>query len=507
MAMTLAELTKYKDIVIQCHDNPDADALASGYALKWYLKRMGIDARFVYGGRFEIQKSNLTKLISLMEIEIDYVQELPAPELLVNVDCQYGESNVTRFEAANIAVIDHHQVSGVLPEMSEVRSNYGSCSTVIYEMLKDEGIDINEDVRIATALYYGLMTDTSNFVEIAHPADRDLRDNAGFSHFEITTLRNSNLSKGELLIAGDALKEAEFNDCYTYGIVETRPCDPNILGIISDMLLEVDGVDTCLVYMVLEFGVKISVRSCTKEIKASELAAYLAEGFGGGGGHLVKAGGFMKKDLLEMHGIEFSQEAIAGLLKKRMLDYHSESEIIHAGVKEEDPSGYGYYIKNEMVVGYVEAGRLASVGSRVTVRTLEGDIDINIDDDVILILGVVGEVYPCSRAKFERNYRKSDEPYVYPGEYPPTIINTEGGDRIDLLPFAGSCIATGGSGIYARQIDHRVKIFTTWDPDNYYLGVKGDYMAVRVDDLKDIYIIAGNIFTKSYSPAEKGERE
>ena len=58
--------------------------------------------------------------------------------------------------------------------------------------------------------------------------------------------------------------------------------------------------------------------------------------------------------------------------------------------------------------------------------------------------------------------------------------------------------AAGGGGIYAKQIDHRIKIFTTWDPDNYYLGVPGDYMAVRTDDLKDVYIIARNIFEKTY---------
>ena len=39
--MQLKDLLKYNDIVIQCHDNPDADALASGYALWWYLTKNG----------------------------------------------------------------------------------------------------------------------------------------------------------------------------------------------------------------------------------------------------------------------------------------------------------------------------------------------------------------------------------------------------------------------------------------------------------------------------------
>ena len=194
MALSLSQLTGFKNIVIQCHDNPDADALASGYALKWYLEKKGIDARFIYGGKFPVQKSNLVLMKDMLDIPAEYVTELDKPELLVTVDCQYGESNVTHFDADNIAVIDHHQVSGQLPELSEVRSTYGSCATVLYELIKNEGIDVNEDEKIATALYYGLMTDTNGFAEISHPADRDLQDSAKYNLFDILPLLPSNVN-------------------------------------------------------------------------------------------------------------------------------------------------------------------------------------------------------------------------------------------------------------------------------------------------------------------------
>ena len=502
MSLRLSDLSQYKDVVIQCHDNPDADALACGYAMQWYLKKKDIEAKLIYGGRSRIQKSNLVKMVELLDIGIEHVTELDKPELLICVDCQYGESNVTLFEADNIAVIDHHQVSGELPVLSEVRSSYGSCSTLIYELLKEEDIDINDDPKIATALYYGLMTDTGNFVEISHPSDKDLRDNAGFSNFEITSMRNSNLSKEELQIAGDALKKAEFSDKYTYGIVETRPCDPNILGIISDMLLEVDGVDTCLVYSVQDFGVKISVRSCIKQIKASELAEYLTEGYGGGGGHIVKAGGLLKRDLLEKDGIKYDRDSIAVLMKERMLSYHRDSEVKYAGIDEEDISEHKRYIKKEVLVGYVDASLLEVPDRKFLIRTQEGDISIKLDETAIIIIGPEGEIYPIKREKFEKSYRPVDDPYVYPGEYLPMVIDTVSGERHELIPHARSCIAAGGGGIYAKQIDHRIKIFTTWDPDNYYLGVPGDYMAVRTDDLKDVYIIARSIFEKTYEEAK-----
>ena len=39
--MTLADLLRFQRIAVQCHDNPDADALASGYALYRYFTAHG----------------------------------------------------------------------------------------------------------------------------------------------------------------------------------------------------------------------------------------------------------------------------------------------------------------------------------------------------------------------------------------------------------------------------------------------------------------------------------
>ncbi len=501
MSLKLKDLLVFSNIVIQCHDNPDADALASGFALKWYLEKNGKTPRFVYGGKFPVQKSNLVLMIERLGIPVEFVTELDKPELLITVDCRYGESNVTRFEAENIAIIDHHQVTGQLPELSEVRSNYGSCATVLACMFKNEGIDYNEDLDISTALYYGLMTDTNGFSEISHPADKDLRDEVKYRATDIVLFKNSNISKDELMIAGDALKSAAFFDTYRYGLASAKPCDPNILGIISDMLLEVDAIDTALVYSILPFGVKISVRSCVKEVKASELAGFIADGLGGGGGHLIKAGGFLKKDLIEQKGIPYETESLDKLMKERMDEYFATSEIRYAGVSDEDVSTYEKYMKHEVTVGYVRAADIVPTGSKVLIRTLEGDIDTVVDEDTYIVINVAGEIYPIKKAKFERSYSPCDEKYEFPGEYPPVIIDSESGKRYDLLPKAKSCVAGGGEGIYARALDHRVKIFTTWDPDKYYLGIPGDYMAVRCDDLSDIYIIAKDIFEKTYRKA------
>ena len=108
--MKLSDLLKYDSIVIQCHDEPDADAFASGYAVYRWLTSHGKRARFVYSGSNGELKPNLQYMKELLQIPAEYVTELEPPDLLVMTDCQYGEKNVRRFLAGEVCVIDHHQV-------------------------------------------------------------------------------------------------------------------------------------------------------------------------------------------------------------------------------------------------------------------------------------------------------------------------------------------------------------------------------------------------------------
>ena len=174
--MKLSTLDKFNEIVIQMHDNPDADAVGSGYAIYKYFQSKGKNVRLVYGGKMKIKKSNMLLMIEELGIPVEHVKELEPPELLITVDCQYGEGNVQQFEAKNVAMIDHHNTGRVSDEMAEIRSHIVSCSTVCYDLLRNEGFDVNEDTTVATALYYGLFMDSNELSEMRHPLDRDMVD-------------------------------------------------------------------------------------------------------------------------------------------------------------------------------------------------------------------------------------------------------------------------------------------------------------------------------------------
>lgn len=494
--MKLRELLSYDDIVIQCHDFPDADAVASGFGVYRYLTANGKKVRLVYSGAQKISKPNMLIMIEQLDIPLEYISSLDhEPQLLITVDCIFGESNVRRLDAQNIAVIDHHIRGSSLPRLSEVRSSYGSCSTIIAKMLEEEKYDINADEKLSTALYYGLFMDTNAFSELGHPADKDLRDFADFDRQIIATLRNSNLTYQEMEIAGEALNHCNYYPEYNAAIVEARPCDPNILGFISDLLLQVNTVDHCIVYCRLNAGCKLSVRSCTNKINAAELAKYITANVGNGGGHFSKAGGFISASLM-------TDTDVSSYIYSRLLSYHNDTDIIYSCADAADTSDMKKYIKKKVILGYVPSAAIVSPGTEMMIRMLEGDINVKADENVYLMIGIYGEVYPINKNVFAESYACTDKLPETNYEYPPAVIEKEAGCVTPLVPYIKGCTPLGEVCILAKELTRSAKVFTEWDKNSYIYGAPGDYLAAKSADGKDIYIIKRHIFSELYTPAE-----
>lgn len=503
--MKLSDLLVYDSITIQCHDNPDADTIASGYGLYCYFKSKGKSAKIIYSGRNEIQKSNLLLMIERIGIPVTYVsmrevEDYQVDGLLLTVDCQYGAGNVTKINATDVAIIDHHQVEIENVEKSHIIPGMGSCSTIIWKLLLEEGFEVTDDEYLGTALYYGLATDTNLFTEMNNPVDRDAQEQIPYSKSMLNLFYNSNISLRELEIAGVAMLRYNYNDEFHFAVIKAQPCDPNILGLISDFLLQVDQIQTCVVYNEVSGGFKLSVRSCIREVNAGELASFLTENIGSGGGHYGKAGGFISaKKFTDLHGDAYTEN----YFNNRLIEYFESYDMVYAEKYEADISSMILYQKENIPVGFARAKDFLPIGTPITIRTIEGDVDMEVEDDLIVMIGIKGEVYPSRLEKFNRSYQVISDTYdfhkcVVNDEYEPVVKNRLDGTNLKLLPFAGTCIPTGKVQIYAKPLEKAVKVFTAWDKEKYMKGKIGDYLAVRTDDLHDVYVVEKKIFGITY---------
>lgn len=500
--MRLSDLEKYNTITVQCHDNPDADAVGAGYGLYRYFADRGCKVSLIYSGHNKIAKTNLKMMIEQLNIPIEYVspgRKRHVEGLLLTVDCQYGAGNITGFEADQVAVIDHHPLEIQNIELSRIQANLGSCATLVWSMLREENYSVAGDIQLGTALYYGLYMDTNQFSELFHPLDMDMREDVTIDKRLMTRLRNANISLKELEIAGIAMIRYSYNDDYRFAVIKSQPCDPNLLGLISDFLLQVDVIDTCVVYNELNDGYKVSVRSCIKEVNANELAVFLTEGIGSGGGHYEKAGGFVSMKLYEQKYPTLHSEAY---FNNRITEYFESFTIISAKEMKLDISGMKKYIRRNTPLFYVKATDVVAPGASISVRAKNRSIEETVKEDTYFTIEKDGMVHILSEERFLKYHRpgQGEDIHAYHDcmEYEPTIKDWTNDKLYRLVDYAKPCMPTDAFCIYAKVLESSVKLFPKWNEDKYLLGMFGDYLAASAEDLENVFIEPGDKFLERY---------
>lgn len=498
--MFLEQFCQYQKIVIQCHDNPDADTIGAGFALYQYFFWQGKQVSMVYGGSQPVSKPNMLQMLEMLHIPLEHVDQLPETDLLLLVDCQYKEGNVTCFEAPQVACIDHHREGERLTYPNYIKSNYGSCCTVCWSLLRETDFQVNENANLATAMYFGLYQDTGAFSEISHPMDKDMHDALVVNQYQMNQLVNANLTAEELILAGEGLSNAIFNEEYKYALLEMEPCDSNVLGIIADLLIQVDSIEMCIVYNQLDYGIKYSVRSCTNEINAAQVAKYLAGDYGNGGGHYNKAGGYIvpkeaKKVKAQCDFQEYFQE--------KMRTYFSNCQLIYARKHTFYTKKLTKYRNLPIIYGVIPLAEYVKGGTPLVIRTLEGDLELLVGEDRYLMVGSRGEIYPISREKFGRMYHMIDGNALIKSSYEPTVINSNNGHVYSLKEYVRACRPNIDYYVYAKPLECNMKLFTRWDESQYLWGNIGDYLVFDSEDKKEVSIIAKDIFEETYERLEK----
>lgn len=285
--------------------------------------------------------------------------------------------------------------------------------------------------------------------------------------------------------------------------VKNGECDADGgLGLLCEELMQKEQISLCVAYTENPSGCKFVVRSLSDTIRADEVAGYLSESVGAGGGQSDKAGGFISAYLFQaeeqINETDNADKDYYSYLWKRLSQYLNEYQIIRADEYHPQLEMMKRYKKKKIKLGVACTLDFMKEGMPILIRTLEGDMECVSADDLFIMVGIDGEVYPIRQEKFDYSYEFTDGKPEYVSEYEPVIHNTITGEAYHLKSYMKTCQAKGVSYIYAKQLSKPVKIFTQWDQTKYLKGSKGDYLAVRGDDFNDVYIIEKSVFLRSY---------
>ena len=194
-------------IGIMTQNDPDPDAIACGLAIQALLGRNRATAPIVTLG--EVTRSENRSMISLLKSQVLTITPDDLNQFdkiaMVDVSPPYFAGQM-EFDVVD-AVLDHHPYpKNYKSYFSDIDLTLGATSTMIYEYLDAVGVKVG--ARLATALLYGITTDTMHLSR-----DTSQRDFLAFSalwplanHQTLSAMSRPRLKRDELDFFVRALK-------------------------------------------------------------------------------------------------------------------------------------------------------------------------------------------------------------------------------------------------------------------------------------------------------------
>lgn len=279
-----------KKLAIVIHDNPDPDAISSGLALKEISKSMGIEASILYHGRIGHQENKA--FVNLLGIDLSKMEEYDPENFdkVALIDCSIpGVNNMLPQNSYVGIVIDHHPPgeTEIKADYIDLRPNFGATATIMTKYLQQLNITISK--TLATALLYGIRTDTQDFKRKTDPADLSA---ASYlyplsDHDILEQLERPSMAIETLEVLGEAIRNRQVIGSYLLSNVGNIR-DRDTLPQAADYLLSLEGISTTIVFGVTEERIYISGRSNDIRISLGEI---MRQAFGeDAGGHANAAG-------------------------------------------------------------------------------------------------------------------------------------------------------------------------------------------------------------------------
>ena len=262
----------------------DPDAIASALALKrlfWRKVQKTLICRVN-----AIKRSDNLAMIRDLKITVPYITKVDTSDVTKWAMVDSQPHHHTSFSRTDFSiVIDHHSPDPLLKvPFKDIREEYGAVSSILTEYLKAAGVI--PSIKLATALFYGIKTDTDNFTRTSTYADV-----AAFQYLYprvniniIKKIESSEINKQNLASFRKAFEELQFIGDTAYihmGVVR----DADALVILADFFLKMAEATWCFVSGIYGKKLIIIIRNAGFRLDAGKVAKRLFGKLGSAGGH------------------------------------------------------------------------------------------------------------------------------------------------------------------------------------------------------------------------------
>lgn len=288
---------KSRRVAVVTHNNPDPDCIAAAFGLCLLLKRhFRVDATIFYGGL--VARAENRSMVDILKIPMRKIGELDlrAYRTLALVDTQPGAgNNESPVKAPLSIVIDHHKPvrkKTLSVPFHDVRTDYGSTSTIVTGYLRAAGVPITRNA--ATALYYGIKTDTYGLGRDVIPDDieayRFLMDKINVAH--LGRIEKPEHPHNYFIQMHHALERTEIFENVAVSTL-WKVDYPEITAEVADWLSSMRGIKWALVMSLHDCGIYLSIRTKSRNRDAGRVIRSVVGRHGMAGGHNQIAGGMV----------------------------------------------------------------------------------------------------------------------------------------------------------------------------------------------------------------------
>ncbi|MCC7354636.1 MAG: DHH family phosphoesterase [Anaerolineae bacterium] len=282
--------------LVLTHNDPDPDALASAYGLATLLRahrRKGQHINVAYGGTLMRPENKALARYIPVRFRRSGSLDFTAYDFVALVDTQPAQGNHSLpVDMIPSVVLDHHprllQTSNVL--FVDVRPSYGAASTIVWEYLQVAGITLAR--TLATALFYGIRSDTLDLTREASDADKEAYQELLMyvDQVALARIQQAPLSKSDYRALAQALIRTEL-----YGYLAIAAVDdvhrPDMAAELADLLIRMEGIKWVLVMATYGDTLILSVRTLDTDQNAGHLIRKAVGDRGSAGGHDTMAAG------------------------------------------------------------------------------------------------------------------------------------------------------------------------------------------------------------------------
>ena len=317
-----------RSLAIFLQSNADPDAISSAMALEYIARSINPDIEVGKWTKGHVGRPENQAMINLLQVDLKQIEEADEAravaqdaDLIALVDVSVaGKNNPLPEDLVPNIVFDHHPTDEerIKADFQDVRPSVGATATLLTAYLRE--LQLTPPPEIATALMYGIRTDTKVLTDKVDTDDLEAVRYLGalLDPEMLRRIESPPMSSEQAAVLGRAIDGMQKRGSLVVSFLGIVP-SADVLSYVADFLLLIEGVDTVVVYGLVEGTIHVSARSRDVRVHLGRVMESLF-GPNRGGGHAHMAGAQIPVDVfVDIQDTKQFLESVDTALKAKFL--------------------------------------------------------------------------------------------------------------------------------------------------------------------------------------------